>query len=92
VAQAAHDGAAQLGVEDFLLGHEAHLAAPVLQVGRQSGEGEVEVTGVVDGDHRAPGDGEILDARDGELQSLQPPHQAGRLNDCSVNRFHSCSA
>ena len=88
MAQAAHDRAGQLVVEDLFLGHEPHLAAALLLVGGQSREREVEVAGVVDGDHGAAVDGQILDAGDGELQPLKSPEKPGELDDCSVYRFH----
>ena len=64
------------------------LRPQVLLVGGQSGEGEVEVAGVVDGDDRTAGAGQVLHAGHGELQPLHPPHQAGELDDCPVYRFH----
>jgi hypothetical protein len=77
VPQAAHDRAADLAVEDFLLCHEPDLAAEVLLVGGQAGEGEVEVAGVVDGDDGTARGRQVLDAGHGELQPLHPPRQAG---------------
>jgi hypothetical protein len=52
VPQAAHERPGDLAVEDLLLSHESHLAPEALLVGGQTGEGEVEVTGVVDRDDR----------------------------------------
>ena len=88
VPQAAHDRPGDLAVEDFFLRHEPDLAAQVLLVGGQSGEREVEVAGVVDGDDGTARAGQVLHAGNGELQPLHPPCQAGELDDCPVYRFH----
>ena len=88
MAQLAHDGSADLVIEDLFLGHETHLPAAPLFVGGQTGEGEIEVAGVVDRDHRTTGDRQVLHPGDSELQALQPPHQAGGLNDSPVYRLH----
>ncbi len=64
------------------------LRPTVLLVGGQSGEREVEVAGVVDGDDGTARAGQVLHAGDGELQPLHPPYQAGELNDCPVYRLH----
>src|SRR6185312_17472396 len=88
VPQAAHDRPGDLAVEDLFLRHEPDLAAQVLPVGRQSGEREVEIAGVIDGDDGSARARQVLDAGDGELQPLHAPHKAGDLNDGAVNRFH----
>ena len=76
---AAHDGSADLGVEDLLLRHEAHFAAAAVQERGEPGVGEVEVPGVVDRDDRAAGQGHVLGAGDGELESLLLPTSSGRI-------------
>ena len=78
VPQAAHDRPGDLVVEDLFLRHEPDLAAQVLLVGGQSGEREVEVAGVVDGDDGTACAGQVLHAGDGELQPLQPAIPGGR--------------
>src|SRR6185436_11871324 len=82
------DRPGDLAVEDLFLRHESHLAAEMLLVGGQPGEGEVEVAGVVDRDDGTARAGQVLDTGDGELQPLHSPYQAGELDDCPVYRFH----
>ncbi|PQM49648.1 hypothetical protein C1Y40_00124 [Mycobacterium talmoniae] len=91
VAAAAHDRAGDAVIEHLLFGHEPHLAAQTLLVGRQAGEGEVEVAGVVDRDDGPAGLGQVLHSGDRELQPLQTPGQPRALDDRPVYRFHKSS-
>ena len=87
VLQRPHDGAGDLVVEDLLLCHESDV--PLDPSRGQSGVGEVEVTGVVDGDDRSPTGGDVLLALDLEFQALEGEYHTGDADDRSIDGFHS---
>ena len=78
VAHPAHERAADAVVEDLpaWLG-ETHQTAWVREVRGQTGEGEVEVAGVIDRHDGAARGGQVLHPGDREAQALDPPEQPG---------------
>ena len=88
MVQRPHDRPDDLVVEHLLFGHEPHQPSRPYLAGRKAGEGEVEVSGVVDRHHRASGGGQVLQTGDGELQALDAPKQSDARNDGPVCRFH----